>query len=174
MWVTCIHLNSFTTEQFAHRCRFNEWQPSERLGEKRRWRCRVEKRQNIRLRSIKVSICSLKNNPHYCRGGVKVLHVSERQMTKRERGREEEKLNQRTVWSAAGSCSDTVPVVPNLFECLWVHACLCPCISTTYYSGHTVALVHAHFTIAVHYCWAGDTSIMSTQSWAHSKSLSFL
>ncbi len=48
------------------------------------------------------------NNPHCCRGGVKVLHVSERQMTKWERktGRKEKKLNQRTVWSAAGSCSD--------------------------------------------------------------------
>lgn len=151
---------------------FNEWQPFERLGKKSGWE---KKHDGIKKRRDWTSFnLQPKNNPHCCRGGVKVLHVSERQMTKRERGREEEKLNQRTVWSAAGSCSDTVPVVPKLFECLWVHACLCPCISTTYYSGHTVALLHAHFTIAVHYCWAGDTSIMSTQSWAHSKSLSFL
>ncbi len=62
-----------------------------------------------------------------------------------------------------------MPAVPKLCECLWVHECLCPCISITYYIGHSPAACTLH-----NCCRAGDTRLMSTQSWARSKSLSFL
>lgn len=123
-----------------------------------------------KLRSIKVLICSLKNNPHYCREGVKVLHVSERQMTKWESSEITESKDSlkwcreevKPCWYLRFSSCFSV--------CVCVCACLCPCIITTYYNKHSPAVNTLQLTSLGHWRHKDKAYPESSQRAFHSQS----